>query len=126
MPKIGAKPDDRPYNTRCQTCGCIVEKLVSLFGWNGKAKSWQYRCANPYHNCGTVERDGCQPVRKYGEPVAHAVWDGAGGTEEHPGPAEECDRPECVDRLTHKGLKTGERHPGRYENCPAEECEPPF
>lgn len=125
MPKLGAKPDNRPYNTRCQKCGCIVEKLVSRFGWDGKPKSWQYRCANPYHNCGTVERDGCQPARRY-EPVAHAVWDGAGGSWEHPGPAEDCEMPDCVERHTHKALKSGERHPGRLEDCAAEECEPPF
>ncbi|AXH49468.1 hypothetical protein SEA_CROSBY_80 [Streptomyces phage Crosby] len=124
MPKIGAAPDTRPYNTRCVRCGCIVEKLVSRFGWDGKPKAWQYRCANPYHNCTTAEREGCEPARRY-EATAHAVWDGAGGSWEHPGPAEECDMPECVERMTHKG-PDGERHPGRYADCDNPKCEPPF
>ncbi|UTN93085.1 hypothetical protein SEA_MARKY_82 [Streptomyces phage Marky] len=127
MPKIGAKPEpEGPYNLRCARCGCLVEKLVSRFGFDGKPKSWQYRCAYPYHNCGTVERDGCTPVRKYGQATAHAYWDGAGGQWEHPGTAEECDRPECLERHTHKALKSGDRHPGRLVDCAAEECEPPF
>ncbi|AYD86824.1 hypothetical protein SEA_MICRODON_77 [Streptomyces phage Microdon] len=125
MPKIGQAADERPYNVRCARCGCIVEKLVSRFSFSGKPAAHSYRCANPFHNCGTIERDGCEPRRVY-ETVAHAVWDGAGGHWEHPGKPEDCEAPECLERHTHKGLKTGERHPGRYADCGAEECEPPF
>lgn len=127
MPKKGQRgAPERPYNLRCSVCGCIVEKLVSRFGYTGKPAAHAYRCANPFHNCGTIEREGCEPYRAYDEPKAHAYWDGAGGHWEHPGAAEDCTAPECVDRMMHKGLRSGERHPGRYEDCTAEECEPPF
>jgi hypothetical protein len=127
MPKIKPDPNaGKPYNLRCKKCGCIVEKLVSRFGFNGKAAAHAYKCANPWHNCGTIEREFCEPYRAYDQPTAHAVWTDANAAEEHPGRPEDCERPECLDRLTHKGLKSGERHPGRYEDCAAEECEPPF
>lgn len=126
MPKIGAKPDDRPYVLRCVRCGCLVEKQVSRFGWDGKPKSFVYTCANPYHNCGTVDRDFCEPKRSYGEATAHAVWDGAGGVWEHPGRAEDCGTPECEGKHSHKALTSGERHPGPLANCQSQECEPPF
>lgn len=128
MPKLGAKPDDRPYNTRCQRCGCIVIKAVSRFGFNGKPAAHAYQCANPYHSCGTEYREGCEPVRRYGEAVAHAVWDGAGGHWEHPGKVEECAAPECSDLHSHTaGLSpVGGRHLGRYVDCDLPECEPPF
>ncbi|AWY07397.1 hypothetical protein SEA_JACKIEB_79 [Streptomyces phage JackieB] len=126
MPKIGAKPDNRPYNLRCRKCGCIVEKLVSRFGFTGKPVAHAYKCANPFHNCGTVEREFCEPYRAYDEPTAHAYWDGAGGSWEHPGPVEECEMPECLERHTHKALLSGDRHPGKLEHCESEECEPPF
>lgn len=124
MPKIGQAEDTRPYNTRCLKCGCIVEKVVDRFGFDGKPSRHIYRCPNPYHNCGTVERDGCTPARKY-EATAHALWDGAGGEWEHPGPVEECIMPECVERMTHKG-PDGSRHPGTYLDCGDPGCEPPF
>ncbi|WIC89229.1 hypothetical protein SEA_BOGOTA_79 [Streptomyces phage Bogota] len=125
MPKIGAAADDRPYNVRCKVCGCITEKMISRFGWNGKAAAHAYRCANPFHNCGTVEREGCEPRRVYDQPPAHAYWDGAGGSWEHPGRVEDCTMPECVERMTHKA-PDGTRHPGRYEDCTSADCEPPF
>jgi hypothetical protein len=125
MPKIGQAPDERPYNTRCKRCGCLVEKLIDRFGFNGKPSHHIYRCANPYHNCGTVERDGCEPVRTYGEDFRHALNDGAGGIWEHPGKAEECQQAECSWRH-HDGLKTGARHMGRLADCLDPECEPPF
>lgn len=123
MPKIGAKADERPYNRRCKVCGCLVEKLVSRFGFNGKPAAHAYRCGNAYHGCGTLEREGCEPVRVYGEPVAHGY-----STEEHPGPRETCDRPECLEARTHRaGLSpSGTLHPGKYEDCYEQECEPPF
>jgi hypothetical protein len=127
MPKIGAKPDNRPYNTRCATCGCLVEKVVDRFGGFGRPDHTIYRCANPFHNCGTVLRDGCAPKRVYTEAVAHAYWDGAGGSWEHPGPVEKCETPECLERHTHKAPGVnGARHMGRYEDCTHAECEPPF
>lgn len=125
MPKIGQAADTRPYNTRCLKCRCIVEKVVDRFGFDGKPSRHIYRCANPYHNCGTVERDGCEPGRVYGEATAHAVWDGAGGSWEHPGPVEECQQAECLERMTHKA-PDGSRHPGAYLDCTREDCEPPF
>lgn len=124
MPKIGQAEDTRPYNTRCKKCGCLVEKQVSRFGFSGKPVKWAYTCVNPYHNCGTAEREFCEPVRKY-EETAHALWDGAGGEWEHPGPVEECTMPECVERMTHKA-PDGSRHPGPYAQCQHEDCEPPF
>lgn len=129
MPKIGQAEDTRPYNTRCLKCGCIVEKVVDRFGWDGKPARHIYRCANPYHNCGTVERDGCTPARKY-EATAHAVfkgvWDPAAGSAEHPGPVEECQMPECVERMTHLANDGVTRHRGSYVDCTSEGCEPPF
>jgi hypothetical protein len=125
MPKIGAKPDDRPFNRRCAHCGCIVEKLVSRFGWDGKPKSWLYRCKHPFHNCTTVEREGCEPVRVY-EPVAHADWDRTTGVVEHPGRVEDCADPRCEEYCGHRALSGGERHPGRLADCPSPACEPPF
>jgi hypothetical protein len=127
MPKIGQAEDTRPYNTRCKSCGCIVEKLVSRFGYNGKPAAYSYWCANPFHNCSTVARDGCTPVRQY-EAVRHAYWDGHGGLWEHPGKVEDCDQPECEPKGHHlAGLSnTGVKHPGRYVDCGLPECEPPF
>lgn len=125
MPKIGAEPDNREHNTRCKKCKCLVEKSVSRFGFNGRPVKWAYTCANPYHNCGTAEREFCEPVRVY-EPTAHTYWDGAGGEWEHPGRAEDCEMPECTDRMSHRSLKTGDRHPGPYASCTDPSCEPPY
>lgn len=128
MPKLGQAEDTRPHNKRCRKCKCLVKKLVSRFGYDGKPAAHSYRCENPYHNCGTAERDGCEPVRVY-EPVAHAYWDGGGGHWEHPGPLEDCDNPECADRKDrHRaGLAPGGTwHPGTYGDCFLAECEPPF
>lgn len=127
MPKLGAKPEPKkPHNLRCKKCGCLVEKLVSRFGFSGKPVKWAYKCANPYHNCGTAEREFCEPQRVYGEATAHAYWDGAGGLWEHPGPVEECQSPECLERQTHRSVKSGERHPGPLISCTDPDCEVPF
>jgi hypothetical protein len=128
MPKIGAEADDRLYNVRCRVCGCLTEKLVSRFGWDGKPAAHAYRCANPFHNCGTVEREGCEPKRVY-EALKHAYWDGAGGSWEHPGTLDDCEMPECADRKDrHRaGLSpSGVWHPGSYADCFEPTCEPPF
>jgi hypothetical protein len=125
MPKLGAKADDRPYNTRCRKCGCIVVKAVSRFGFDGKPSQHCYQCPNPYHNCTTAEREGCEPARVYGETVVHAIWDGLTSVDEHDGKPEDCDHPLCLERTTHKALN-GERHPGLYLECTRPECEPPF
>lgn len=129
MPKLGAKPDDRPYNTRCRKCGCLVEKLIARFNLYGKGVRHSYRCANPYHNCGTVERDGCEPYRVYGEPIRHVLWGGDDGEGEHPGTLEDCELPDCADRKDrHRaGLAPDtDWHPGPYVSCNRPECEPPF
>jgi hypothetical protein len=125
VPKIGAKVDERPYNVRCSVCGCLVEKMVSRFGFNGKPAAHAYRCAVWQHNCGTLEREGCAPYREY-EPEAHAFNDGEGGVWEHPGRAEHCTAPECADRGHEPLSGGGERHPGRLEDCESAACEPPF
>lgn len=125
MPKIGQAEDTRPHNTRCTKCGCLVEKVIARFNMYGKGVKHQYRCMNPYHNCGTVERDGCTPERVY-EPVAHAYWDGADGYWTHPGRPEDCTTTECVERMTHKAIRSDERHPGPAITCQHDDCEPPF
>jgi hypothetical protein len=124
MPKIGEKPNTRPYNLRCTVCGCLVEKLISRFNVYGKGAAYIYRCPDPYHNCGTASREGCTPERRYGEPVAHALWDGA-GVWEHPGKLEDCPAAECSYRC-HTSLDGSETHPGRYQECERPTCEPPF
>lgn len=128
MPKIGQKPDNRPYNLRCTVCGCLVEKVVSRFGFNGRPAAHAYRCAMWGHRCGTAEREACNPTRVYDEPIAHALSDGHGGVWEHPGTPEDCTMPECVEKGSHKaGLSpSGVRHLGKYEDCYEPECEPPF
>jgi hypothetical protein len=125
VPKIGQAEDTRPYNIRCAKCKCVVEKVISRFGWGGKAAEHIYRCAHPYHNCGTVQRDGCEPVRKYGERPAHSTWDGGSGAVEHPGKVEDCPAPECCYR-SHVSLDGEEKHPGRLQDCESARCEPPF
>lgn len=129
MPKIGAKADNRPYNLRCKHCGCLVTKMVSRFGFNGRPAAHAYRCEQWGHQCGDMTREGCEPYRTYDEPVAHAYNDGAGGVWEHPGTLEDCPLPDCEPRKDHHraGLSpTGVKHPGRYEDCYRPECEPPF
>ena len=127
MPKI--KPDanaGKPYNLRCRKCGCLVEKLVSRFSMYGKPAAYAYKCANPFHNCGDMTREFCEPFRSYEEPKAHAVWTDQNTAEEHPGAPEECEHVLCLERHTHRALRSGDRHPGRLVDCPSEECEPPF
>ena len=128
MPKIGAKPDNRPYNVRCKKCGCLVEKMVARFGFNGRPAAHAYQCPVWGHQCGTVDREGCEPTRAYDEPIAHALNDGHGAVREHPGTPEDCTVPECLESRTHRaGLSpSGVRHSGRYEDCYEPECEPPF
>lgn len=126
MPKLGADPHaGEPYNLRCSICGCLVEKVISRFGFNGKPAAWAYRCALWGHQCGTVDREACKPYRAYGEPIAHVLNDGAGGIWEHPGKVEDCPLPDCADK-GHDALTGGVRHPGTLMDCTSEACEPPF
>lgn len=64
MPKIGQKPDNRPFMLRCTTCEHPVEKLVDYFNLYGKPARHVYYCSGRC-DCGEPRRQGCIPERVY-------------------------------------------------------------
>lgn len=132
MPKIGAPKgqDERPYKTICTICLDDVEKLIAQFNLYGEGKRFTYGCSNPYHNCGTVERDGCTPKRVYTDSAGqaeYAEWLKAKLDERTYSTLDARGKRVYAEPGTHlydDGAGAIWQHPGLKENCPSLDCSP--